>query len=265
MLAPERPGPHNWEDVGLRTMLAAIDALAAAEPAADAARLIVHGHSRGGHGAWALATRLADRVLGVASACGWYSREECAPLPAPPPTPLAARHARLALAADGDANNLWVHETSLMHADKALVGLLHAAVAENDNALHASTLRGLPALVRVGTQDQAQLISRRSRPDRAPIARRSRPDLAPISPRARGGARRRCPRGSAGAWRACCRHDATPDIASAVPPLPQARAHCPLRTPPLTTPRRSMARWWSSTSSLRAIGGGTRIGRTTAE
>lgn len=47
--------------------------------------LVVHGHSRGGHGAWALATRVPDRVLGVASACGWYSREEY-----------------------GDANNLWV-------------------------------------------------------------------------------------------------------------------------------------------------------------
>ena len=45
----------------------------------------MHGHSRGGHGAWALATRIPDRVLGVASACGWYSREEY-----------------------GDANNFWV-------------------------------------------------------------------------------------------------------------------------------------------------------------
>ena len=51
---------------------------------------MVHGHSRGGHGAWALATRIPDRVLGVASACGWYSREEY-----------------------GDANNLWVPWTKI--------------------------------------------------------------------------------------------------------------------------------------------------------
>jgi len=52
---------------------------------------VVHGHSRGGHGAWALATRIPDRVLGVASACGWYSREEY-----------------------GDANNLWVPWTKIL-------------------------------------------------------------------------------------------------------------------------------------------------------
>lgn len=91
-----------------------------------------HGHSRGGHGAWGLATRIPDRVLGVASLCGWYSREEY-----------------------GDANNVWVHETSLMHADKALLGLLGASIGENDNALHSSTLRGLPAFVRVGSRDEA--------------------------------------------------------------------------------------------------------------
>ena len=72
------------------------------------------------------------RVLGVASACGWYSREEY-----------------------GDANNIWIHEESLMHADKHLIGLLHASIAENENSLHASTLAGMPALVRVATNDQA--------------------------------------------------------------------------------------------------------------
>ena len=42
-----------------------------------------------------------------------------------------------------------------MHADKTLIGLLHASVAENENSLHASTLAGMPALVRVATNDQA--------------------------------------------------------------------------------------------------------------
>jgi pimeloyl-ACP methyl ester carboxylesterase len=201
--------PHNWEDVGLRTIVAAIEALAAAQPSADASRLVVHGHSRGGHGAWALATRMPDRVLGVASACGWYSREECARRAArcaaaaaghrPPPTAAAVRccppaacrppptaatcrrwlspcaswqrdgasvhvcdlcvacmcHPCPCPCADGDANNVWVHETSLLHADKLLLGVLHASIAENDNALHAPTLRAVPALVRVATQDQA--------------------------------------------------------------------------------------------------------------
>jgi len=134
VLAPQRGGPHNWEDVGMRTALRAIDVLASAalSPRADPNRLVVHGHSRGGHGAWGLATRHPDRVLGVASACGWYSREEY-----------------------GDANNLWVHETSLMHLDKVLLGLLHASIAENENSLHASNLKGSRALVRVASRDQA--------------------------------------------------------------------------------------------------------------
>ena len=70
----------------MRTAMRAIDVLAKAEATADPSRLIVHGHSRGGHGALGIATRIPDRVLGVASACGWYSREEY-----------------------GDANNIWVH------------------------------------------------------------------------------------------------------------------------------------------------------------
>ncbi|CAE6940592.1 unnamed protein product, partial [Symbiodinium sp. KB8] len=131
VLAPQRDGPHNWEDVGLRAALRSIDVLAESQ-GADAGRLVVHGHSRGGHGAWALATRIPDRVLGVASACGWYSREEY-----------------------GDANNLWVHDPTLMHMDKLLLGIFHASVAENENSLHASNLKGLPALVRTAARDQA--------------------------------------------------------------------------------------------------------------
>lgn len=42
-----------------------------------------------------------------------------------------------------------------MHVDKTLIGVLHASVAENENSLHASTLRDMPALVRVASNDQA--------------------------------------------------------------------------------------------------------------
>ncbi|CAJ1430291.1 unnamed protein product [Effrenium voratum] len=83
VLAPQRDGPHNWEDRGLQSVFRAIDALVAwtaiggsSGCAADADRLVVHGHSRGAHGAWGLATAAPDRVLGVAASCGWYSREE---------------------------------------------------------------------------------------------------------------------------------------------------------------------------------------------
>ncbi|CAJ1362584.1 unnamed protein product, partial [Effrenium voratum] len=139
VLAPQRDGPHNWEDRGLQSVFRAIDALVAwtaiggsSGCAADGDRLVVHGHSRGAHGAWGLASAAPDRVLGVAASCGWYSREEY-----------------------GDANNLWVHEVSLMHMDKMLLGVLHASVAVNENSLHASNLKAVPALVRVATRDQA--------------------------------------------------------------------------------------------------------------
>ena len=35
-----------------------------------------------------------------------------------------------------------------MHMDKQLLGLLHASIAMNENSLHASNLKGMPALVR---------------------------------------------------------------------------------------------------------------------
>ena len=39
-----------------------------------------------------------------------------------------------------------------MHMDKMLLGVLHASIAMNENSLHASNLKGIPALVRASWQ-----------------------------------------------------------------------------------------------------------------
>eukprot|EP00438_Fugacium_kawagutii_P027221 Skav221324 [mRNA] locus=scaffold2901:289421:297791:+ [translate_table: standard] len=63
---------------------------------------------------------------------------------------------RSKLGDDGDGMGwMRVHETSLMHMDKHLLGLLHASIAMNENSLHASNLKGMPALVRVASRDKA--------------------------------------------------------------------------------------------------------------
>ncbi|KAH8044740.1 hypothetical protein JL722_14525 [Aureococcus anophagefferens] len=59
VLCPDRAGPHNWEDLGLRTAERAVRVLAA-DRGADATNIVVHGHSRGGHGAWGFAVRFPD-------------------------------------------------------------------------------------------------------------------------------------------------------------------------------------------------------------
>jgi len=60
VLAPEREGAHNWEGTGYQTAMRSMHALANMTRhhsalkayAADVARLLYTGHSRGGHGAF---------------------------------------------------------------------------------------------------------------------------------------------------------------------------------------------------------------------
>jgi predicted peptidase len=77
-----RGGAHNWEGQGFGCVLAAIDALVAAagvyaagQYSADGDRLLVAGHSRGGHGAWQVATKLPDRVMALVVCAGWTERQ----------------------------------------------------------------------------------------------------------------------------------------------------------------------------------------------
>ena len=87
-LAPTRFGAHNWEFTGQRSALAATLALQRLSeqwlsdlslegevPRADALRLVVSGHSMGGHGALALATHFPGRTLCLTASAGWDRKE----------------------------------------------------------------------------------------------------------------------------------------------------------------------------------------------
>ena len=71
-LQPQPFEPESWRSLGRSP------GRRSPAPRFESSRLVVHGHSRGAHGAWGLASAAPDRVLGVAASCGWYSREEWA-------------------------------------------------------------------------------------------------------------------------------------------------------------------------------------------
>ena len=164
LLAAHRDGAHNWEGIGLASAAAAVDALAeltggattettptvplpagwngalsarvdssdgARTLRADASRVIVAGHSMGGHGAFILAATLGDRLLGLAAGAGWLRKETY-----------------------GDANRAFYWDVGASHAPAALRAALLAPVAEFEaDALAPPNLAGVPVLVFVGAMD----------------------------------------------------------------------------------------------------------------
>ena len=71
-LAPERGGAHNWEGVGSRSAVTALDALTHLSsrtdyPILDSNRVHITGHSRGGHGALVFGVNRPDRFVKRAS------------------------------------------------------------------------------------------------------------------------------------------------------------------------------------------------------
>lgn len=81
VLSPQRDGAHNWEGQGHLCAFAALHALADATRdgahAADPKRLVLSGHSRGGHGAWVILTNHPDVTLAAVPAAGWFNRQYC--------------------------------------------------------------------------------------------------------------------------------------------------------------------------------------------
>ncbi|XP_038066251.1 uncharacterized secreted protein ARB_06907-like [Patiria miniata] len=138
VLAPTRHGAHNWEGPGALTAMTALEILqkltqdsAWIPNKADAQRVIFAGHSMGGHGAWHLATHYPDRALAVISLAGWIKKEEY-----------------------GDSNLFFRHDLSTSYTDPAIKAIMEACVAENDADKHASNLKGIPVLARIGAQDR---------------------------------------------------------------------------------------------------------------
>ncbi|KAI8515053.1 hypothetical protein Bbelb_076440 [Branchiostoma belcheri] len=137
-LAPTRHGAHNWEGPGALTSMTALHRLQELVESAswiqnkvDLQRVIFAGHSMGGHGAWHLATRHADRALAVVSLAGWIKKEEY-----------------------GDSNVFFRHDISTSTADPSVKAIMEACIAENDADRHVSNLQGVPVLTRIGADDR---------------------------------------------------------------------------------------------------------------
>lgn len=136
LLAPTRHGAHNWEGPGLSTALASLQALPGVAKqlgalAPDLNRIIIAGHSMGGHGAWLLALALRDAAVGLVSSASWLRKDQYS-----------------------DSNRVFLHDVATPDVDPALAALLRAAEVEYDVEAHAATLAGgLRVLLRVGSQD----------------------------------------------------------------------------------------------------------------
>lgn len=134
LLAPTRHGAHNWEGPGRRTALSALAALPQlaqrlALPPVDVSRVVVAGHSMGGHGAWLFA--FAHDVLAVVSSASWLRKDQYA-----------------------DSNKVLLHDLATPKVEPLLQGLLRTAEAEFDVEAQAATVAHLPVLIRVGSQDR---------------------------------------------------------------------------------------------------------------
>jgi dienelactone hydrolase len=131
-----RPFGFDWQWAGLRNALAALQNFADALPGVPAAqraqymvnpqRLLFGGHSMGGHGCWLLSTHFADWALGAAPAAGWIDYELYQP---------------------------YFTRVGYDHIDPFLRGVVEAAMAHYDTALHISNLLGVDVLARMGGDD----------------------------------------------------------------------------------------------------------------
>ena len=131
LLAPSRHGAHNWEGVGLRHALKALDALTAWRGAGPP-QIVVAGHSMGGHGAGLLAAALGSRAKGVAINAGWPRKEVY-----------------------GDSNTRYLHDQGAHLIEPALRGVLDATLAGSAVDAVASNLCCMRSLLRVGAVDEA--------------------------------------------------------------------------------------------------------------
>ncbi|WVF71435.1 hypothetical protein IAT40_006239 [Kwoniella sp. CBS 6097] len=87
---------------------------------------ILMGHSNGGQGAWHLAARYPDRIVGLVTASGWLTIQHYVPY-----TELISTH----------------------FADPALMGILSSSLCPYNNDLYLSNLVDIPILVIHGSED----------------------------------------------------------------------------------------------------------------
>jgi dienelactone hydrolase len=141
LLTPHRFGAHNHEQIGLLSAWSAMSALQArvavwmqqgiSKFAVDVNRVLMTGHSMGGHGAWMMATHRPDSALCVVASAGWLAKEHY-----------------------HDSNRLYDMDVSLPHADAALRSVLQATILQNSVDMLLGNLVGMPVYARVGALDR---------------------------------------------------------------------------------------------------------------
>ncbi|CAK9004594.1 unnamed protein product [Durusdinium trenchii] len=136
LLAPTRHGAHNWEGPGLLTAIHSLDALRSFAsrgehglPSVDVGRVLVAGHSMGGHGAWLFACHMD--VLGVISSASWLRKDQYS-----------------------DSNKVFLHDVATAFVEPTLAALLRQAELDFDVEAQAASLVHLPVLIRVGSRDR---------------------------------------------------------------------------------------------------------------
>ncbi|XP_012559712.2 uncharacterized protein LOC100209092 isoform X1 [Hydra vulgaris] len=139
LLAPTRHGAHNWEGPGELTALTSVKELSMLtlkysgyfSKCADSDLIVFAGHSMGGHGAWQVSVHNPDRALAVISGAGWLSKEDY-----------------------GDSNLFYHFDVSISYIDPAIKLVQEACINENHADKHASNLKGIYVMIRVGADDK---------------------------------------------------------------------------------------------------------------
>ncbi|KAJ1564861.1 hypothetical protein HK096_005835, partial [Nowakowskiella sp. JEL0078] len=138
ILFPSNRGPYgyNWEGPGRVNGLNALKYLCEKLPGvpklrtdlrADCSRLLVTGHSMGGHGALVFATRYPDITVAAAPASGWIKHDTYPP-------------------------NVFQRNDFNM-IDGKLFGLIESNLLEYAPDFYAANLKGVPFLIRIGSLD----------------------------------------------------------------------------------------------------------------
>jgi predicted esterase len=150
-----RPYGFDWQDWGRRNAINTLDEILARHPI-DPDRVLLAGHSMGGHGTWHVGTAHADRFAGLAPSAGWANFSSY--------VPFTLRR---------DVNG----------ADPRLLALAQRALAPDNPIPLMANLRGMPVFVLHGAKDdnvpvfQGRWLAARAREEGASVTYREVPEM----------------------------------------------------------------------------------------
>jgi dienelactone hydrolase len=139
-----RPFGFDWEDWGRMDALEVLD-LALAQTRADASRVMLTGHSMGGHGTWSLGTLFPDRFAAIAPSAGWASFATYGGMRRPD-------EGDPVLNILGRASNISLAENLLPNLAPVGISILHGDKDDNVPVSEARTLRDALAKLHPGVE-----------------------------------------------------------------------------------------------------------------